>query len=794
MEQKKWIYSLIFIVLIAAVGYLNVREFYTYNEMPVLDTFSGYYPRAKVLRESIFEYGAFFPLWNPYLMSGMPYLDASSYDIISYIGILNLILPDAFMAVGISYMLAYIALGISMYILGLYLLKNPKYAFLTSMVFMLNGYTTALFGHGASQMYSLSILPVTFLFLLKIFREKKWIMNSVICGVLVALQVKFSPSMRVIMFASLLFALFFIFQLIGKNPKSRLAKVSIAGIIILVVAFGLTAHYILPQKVQIDESARAHNAWEETSARKVPVRELFSEMVEPFHKEIFNIRSNKEKFPSSRSKIGIVAFLLAVFAIYKKPKNKLILFFAVASLLAIAVGTGSFLLYLLWKYIPPWDSFRYANRAFVLWAFSGSILAGFGTKYFINYLKSKFNDKKANIAYIIILILILMNLTLFIRVPINTQRYPRCNLYELLENADALNYIKNTKQKNNEIFRIHDWETTGIDWPTDPYTVALGLEHIFGYLGGWRPEYMNVYLSLAYRNPAKFWGILNVKYLTARSPINITGFRLIKEFDRFESDGKCPPFNKSTWNDPNADAGMKAFGQYLYQNELYLPRAYVAPNSILIVGNHENIMNVMYSLMLNKEFNPSNTVIVHGRKTIDDYSTEELQRYNAIILTAGSVTESSRFKLAQYAEAGYTLLPNIIEGKSQISEDDINRLLASFNGDIVKIEDRNIDTKRFSKKTIKLEAPHRGFLVLSERYAMFEGWEADLNNNQKELARANGVVTAVYLNNEEGKIELDYKPKYHALGWALTWITVAFLFIYFISNTSILEKLKKKLR
>jgi hypothetical protein len=785
MKTKKVLYHVIFIALIVLIGFFNIKEFWVYNESAYHEIFGTYYTRTQSLRYSMFDYGNFFPLWQPYFMSGTPFHDGVSVDVFSYMGVLNLILPDSFMVAGFTYILSYILIGVFMYFLGLYIFKDKKYAFISALVLMLGGYATSRFGEGTYQLCALSILPLAFMFLMKAIKEKDWVKNTIICGVLITIQIKVAPDMKVTLFTSLLFALYLFFQLIGKNIKARIVKVSLIGILLILVIFGLSAHYVLVQKEYISISSRAHNTWEKASSRKTPINRLFPAMVEPFHKNMFKIRHENENWPGMGYKIGIFAFILAAFAVFKKPKNKFILFLAATVILTISIAIGSFVFYLLWKYVPPWDSFRYVNRSYVLWSFSGALLAGFGAKYLMENLESrfKFDKRKLVIIFIVICVLIIANLALFIPHPIK-RLGPRCSLSKLVEKADALHYMKDIKEKNNEIFRVHDWETTGIDWPTDPFTLALGLEHIFGYMSAWDQEYMNVYLSLAYRNPAKFWGILNVKYITSRSKINISNFRLVKEFPRFESDGKCPPPNQSTWNDPNADAAMKVFGQYLYENEEYLPRAYMVDNSALIVGKHENVMNFMYMLMLNPNFDPENTVIIHGKESINDYDMAELRKYTAVFLTEGSVDQNSGFLLKQYVDSGGILLPDIVNGQNQISEEDIANVLQLSKDDLDAIPDKDIITESFEKKIIKLDKPVKGFLVLSEKYSMFKGWKANIDDKRLELLRANGVVTATYIDNETGSIRFNYSPRSYKLGVTITLVTIFLLLCYWIFRRS----------
>ena len=769
MKSKIW--DVVFIVLILLIGFYNVKEFGGFGTLPFGDAINSYYPRATILKESIFKYGNFFPLWQPYMMGGTPYQDGLGVDIISYFGILNLFIPTPVTVVGLTYMFSYLLSGVSMYFLARYLLKERKYAFLAALVFMLSGYATTRFNEGTHQLSALSVLPLAFLFLVKIFKEKDWVKNSVICGILVALQLKVAPDIKVTLFMSLIFTVFVLFQLIGNNFKARVVKVGISGAIILIVIFGLTAHQLLVQKENIESSARSGLAYEESSRRATPILDLFSQAVEPFNQDTFKIRPFVKL--GGIFKIGLFAFLLGIYAIIRKPKNKFILFLIATTIVAMLIATASPFFYFLWKYVPPWGSFRYVSRSFVMWSFSGALLAGYGLKFLSRDVKRKYGKKAASSVFVAAVVLVVLNLAFFIRIPIAA---PTCDLNYLLDKADALQYLKEIKESDNEIFRIHDIETTGIDWPTDAYTVTMRLEHLFGQTAIWQVDYMNVFLSLAFREPAKFWGIMNVKYITSRKPLELKNLELVKEFERFESDGECPPFNASTWNDPYADAGMKAFGQFVYENKDVMPRAYMVEDAILIVGKHDNIMNLMYALLLDPNFNLKKAAVIYGKEQIGSYEVPELQKYKAIFLTEGSVDNSIIFKLQEYVNSGGVLIPDIVNNKNQIADEDIAKLYSSLDVDFKPIEDSDIITKNFEEKKIKTDS--KGFLIVSELYQFYDPWRATKNSKDLEILRANGVISAVYVGGP-GEVIFRFRPKSLLPGRIITIVTIIILLLYF---------------
>ncbi|KKR79173.1 MAG: hypothetical protein UU24_C0015G0013, partial [Candidatus Nomurabacteria bacterium GW2011_GWA2_40_9] len=249
--------------------------------------------------------------------------------------------------------------------------------------------------------------------------------------------------------------------------------------------------------------------------------------------------------------IGIAAFLLAGFAVYRRWKSKTVLFLSGAALLSILISMGTFVFYLLWKYIPPFDSTRYVNRALILFVFTAAVLAGIGAVELFSILEKKLKKKGLIFAYSCLVVLVLLNLYVFNYDPTN---WRVSNANKAIEH----NYILQNISKMPGIFRINTYETKGIDWGTDFYNIPLGIEHIYAYEAVWYVPYMNVYLSVAYNNPAKFWGILNMKYLTATEEVNISGFKFVK---KFEECGVCWPEQKNF---------VKAYGPYLYENELFL--------------------------------------------------------------------------------------------------------------------------------------------------------------------------------------------------------------------------------
>lgn len=760
--MKAWInkikphipFILVIIVLVPII--FSTFLFFEWDKLYFGDMYSYRY-RIEITKISIEKYRDFIPLWSPYTMSGAPFYTKPGVDYgFFYINYPLLMLLPITAALKLSYIIPIILAGIFMYSLMIYLKLKKKYALLSAILYMFNGWLYSRFSRGHLTTISpYSITPLIVLYIIKIFKEKEWIKNSIITGILFAIQIHAGPDLKVTLWVVPIVGLYILFSLIGNLSLKRIKRIVYSGIIIMLVTFGLVAIKVLPALEYLELGSRAKLDFQ--TARHQSAGWSFSEFVEPIPPKIYAYET--------RYNIGIIAFLLAGFAIFKKYKNKIVLYFTAVAIIAVFLGTGSFLFYLFWKYMPYYSSFRYPSRILSIYVFPMAALAGIGASLLEKEVKDRFkwNPKKLKPAYIILIILILINNVVFGISPY--RKYPNIwiNPNEALEDNHILQYLA----KQPGIFRIHVYETTGIDWGTEFQNVPLGLQNLYGYDAAWIVDYMNVYLSIALQQPAKFWGILNTKYVTSQKELNITGLKFTK---KFEECAICFI---------NMEQIKKIGGPYLYENEKFIPRAYIVNNSILVVGKEENAMQIIYGLMLNEQFNPSNTVIIRGKESINDYSLGELRRYSAIFLTPGSIDQSSIFILKNYVENKGKLFPDVTKNEQTISNEKIGEMFASFKGSLNEINDNDHIFMNFDKRKLKLNGKS-GFLVYSEILTHYPGWKALADGKKKDINRADGVIGAVYLDAPTEEVILEFKPKSFTAGSIITVTTIILLIIFFI--------------
>ena len=748
-----------YILAILVLSLLYFHQFYN-EELPARDISVSYLPHLETLKASAMEYKDFWPLWNPYGFGGDPLLMKPLPGMDSLMGVLILTVSNTTIALKLYYLLLFILSGISMYALMIYFKVDRKFAFISALVYMFNGYMIKLIVWGwGSTLAGYAILPLAFLYGIKALKEKETIKNSIIAGIIFAVLLRFNQDMKVTMWFGLLFGIYVLFHVITKPSKKRLIKTISVSLLLVLILFGLSAQRIMPNMDFIKVTSRSGTDTEFATGRQMKYPDMFNRLIEPIYKGMPKIQRN-----GTGDHIGIIAFLLVIFAIYKKNKSKIVIFFSIGALFSIFVATNTFnIYYMLWRFVPFFKSLRYLDRSLFLFAFCCSILAGIGANEFFKNIKNK-----KNLVYFTLIVLILANLGLFGYKPYSFEIEDLVNVNEAIKNNHILQYL--SKERQNEIFRIQTWETRGIDFGTDVYNVPLRLEHLYKYDGIWYPPYMNVYLSVAYNDPAKFWGMLNLKYLTSQTELNMSGFKFVK---KFENCTVCFTIR---------DELQKAWGPYLYENELFLPRAHIVNNSILVIGEEESVTQTIYGLMLNQNFKPHNTVIIRGKKSINDYEIADLTKYSAIFLTKGSIDQNSIFKLEQFIKSGGILLPDITKNKNSISDDEISSLFNSFKNKLNPINDKNIIMHNFDKREIILNG-QKGFLVYSEKFSVFPGWTVKNQDKKKlPLLNANAMGSAVYLEGNEKSLIFEYKPKSFIIGSIITVTAIILLIIFFMYN------------
>ncbi len=765
MERwKEWAIAVIVLVVVA----LNIAPFFATDKLPFLDPTTAHTPRMLALKESIQKFGDFFPLWNPYLNAGEPMNDGVFMGVDSLTGIISLF-TSVYTALNLSMALSVVLGALFMYLLARYIFKDSLIAALCAILYSTTGYViTSLITSTVSQLMGYALTPLVLLFVMRAFKEKQWHLNAVIAGILLGLQMRLSPDFKITLLLSLAMAAFFVMQLVRPDFKKVLAKTAIIGLILIIVGGGLAADKILGLKETIDSSSRASLSYQESTLRTVLLKDFFEIGIQPLSPGL-KVRwsatgDNKITVSNGRSgwfAMGIIATLLAAIGLYFNRKNRIVMFLLLTIVLSFLVITASPFFYLLWKFIPFWDSFRYLERAFSLWSLGVALAMGYGIQTVSAWVRSKKKTITHTQVVLGIAVLLALNILIFNRGP--TPIY-YCNVDTLLSENQVWSSLKD----ESGYFRVHEWETRGIDWPSDPYVVRNGLEHLYGYTGTWVPQYMGEYLVAAQQSPAKLWGIMNVKYVSATQPLNVSGLRLVKQFPAVTYNGECPPKEEA-----------RAYGPYLYENTEFLPRAQIVRHAVLVAGSDEAIRAATYQLMLSPNFNPARTAIIMASQAPVERNSDALSFADAVILTSKEAIDANSLPaLQQVKQQGGVIIPDIVAGEQTATNEAVANALGS-NKSGTPVPDSSIVRKNFGHFEIALPQTQKGLLVLSERYFYYNGWKAWADGKAVPILRANGFVSAIPLQGGEKSITLKYEPAGVGAGRTIFFLTASLVLGYF---------------
>ncbi|MBI2559288.1 hypothetical protein HYW20_08255 [Candidatus Woesearchaeota archaeon] len=693
------------------IHYINDVTFYSYN-----------------MRESLKNNQL--PLWTPYFYSGRPLFSQPEYYFIDINLFLILLTGNIYLAMNFAAISHLFIAGIGMYFLINFLIENKKAAFVSALLYMFNGYVHTFVVSGNIMIIEgYSLIPFIFLFTIKALKEDKIIFNSIMAGMFTALLI-FVGGVIFFPYILLIILVYCIIYVIDKNILSRVLKICLAGILVIGVAFGISAIKLLPDLEFTKLSNRGEG---------LPYQEYIGEPVKLANFMFLFVTNVFAGGNTISAAVGIAGFALLILGL-SKFKNRIVLFSAAIILLSLLISSDSFLTKMLY-HAPVFNQTRHVERAVFLFAFASSILAGFGFLK-LESLIEKLKKSAKNVIFAAVVALILTELLLL-------QDFPQSSKVVSPNEIPILDYMGKDRQQ----FRTMNLAlSTFIGASGYNYYSQFGISEIKGGAGIWFNDYLE-YLSVAQNSPAKFWAMLNNKYVISSKNISIENLSYVGKF------GGCE--DCQIW---------ESYGPYLYRNELFLPRYYIVPNRILIVGDDRQVDQLIYNFILGN-FDPSNTLLIRGT-TINGYETSALDTFDYIFLLKDSMDNIG--KLREYSVNGGILVPDVLNGKTSVTGDEVYAIL-NRTGSFIEL---NVDEYSNNKAVINLDGK-KGWLVASERFAYFPGWKASINGKNIEIFKANNAVSAVYLDGDYGKLVFEYEPNSYKYGKWISMISVLMVMGFF---------------
>lgn len=665
------------------------------------------------------------PLWNPYALSGHPFLADVQSGVFYPLRLLSIFLngPErfSFLALEFEVFFHFFLASLFTYFFAFRILRARIPALISAVVFGYGGYLTS---YPPLQLAILEVaiwLPLILLGLdwaWERWEKAKGRFPFVLPGMIFGASILAGhpQSSMYVFYASLIYFLF-------RSYKRTPWRESIASLgIFLAVSFGLAAAQIIPSLEYLSLSTRAQTTFEQV-AHGFSSRELIQLLLP----ETLTVWSPMY--------VGILPLLLAFWGIVQQPRRWSFFWggLAVVALL-LSLGENFFLYNFFYSAVPGFSLFRSQERVIFLFAFSMAILAGYGAAalekhltddrlagsgtffrlaltatagsaflaaaLFFAWSQENLTPESRSAAQLSsslfpLLFLSLTSVLLWLRSRslIQSSTFSMLALFLVLLDLFAVNRDNNLQPQNpEERYSIRSWmepvlEDTGLfrvdNWanPAKNYGIAYSIQDIEGT----SPLQIQRYRDLFTLPRHRLWQLLNVKYVRARGP----SLALPSEVMYLES--------------------RNAGDLYLHRLTSPTPRAYMVYTA-QVMKDEEALQ-----ALAKPRWDIQQTVILH---------------------------EEPLLQLPPANVSGHPATVALYEP---------------------------------TRLAIEVEAKANGFLVLSEIF--FPGWRAWVDGVETKIYRANYTLRAIPLTPGQHQVEVVYGPLSVKVGLGVSTLTLGVLFI-----------------
>lgn len=560
----------------------------------------GAYAQHERLARDYFKKGRL-PLWNPYVGGGIPaeaQLPTYSPMVILYI------LFSPTLAFNLNIILNFLLIGWGILLYGQKIGLGKVPAFFSALVFTLSGFMVGQLRHLFLESALIS-LPYLLLVTEEIITRKKFIWGIPL-AFLVYLSLCFGH-FPTTLFLLLFLTFYFLLRLSSRFKEENREDLRPVIIFFAGITLGvfLAAVILLPIFQQIQYSTRASFGMENSLVPPFKL-EFFRLFLQPYafgdpSRGTWNMFF--DNFWENIGYLGILPLALAILGLVWKRKetNGWRKIFGLLALLAVLLLLGSWTPFysLVWNWIPGFSFTRAPGRFLLYLDFALAILAGLGLKI----LLSKFAGKKRFLLASFIILVSIADLFWFgyhFNAVMPTTYFGETASVKFLRQDSSLYRLRalNAAETWYEAWReASGWsgdlsayfiqrelvpEDNNLFYRLSSPVIMYGLS---GRLVPRRPSELDIAI-LTQSQPsqtARLLGMENVKYLLS--------FDLLEENEGFSLAATIP-----------AGGGKNV---YLYQNQKWLPRAYLVKKAIYISKKEEVLNTILFD-----SFNPQEEVIV----------------------------------------------------------------------------------------------------------------------------------------------------------------------------------------
>ncbi len=349
------------------------------------------------------------PFWDPYLFSGIPFIDAFHGDILYPFSFLRIFLPPH-IVLNWFFIFHSILAGVFMY-LYLRLLRLEKgVSFLFAVSFMFTGTLISLTypGHDGKMAVS-SFIPAVFYFIHSGYEKEKFGYFA-LAGVFMGFGI-LSPHVQMMYYLYLASFIYFLALAFAKFKSRGLKPAIKLGIfygISIVFSLLIGAVQLLPgyeYVAKYSPRGAGNRGYDFATSWSLPWEDFISAFFAKFS-GFLDSYWGRNPFKLNTEYVGAAAAFLGIIGFWNRKRKDLTVIFAVILAFFSLIALGGYTpIYRIFYYILPGiKKFRAPSMSFIFVAFSLNVLAAFGFEYLIS-LKENRELKKFWIATGVILAL-----------------------------------------------------------------------------------------------------------------------------------------------------------------------------------------------------------------------------------------------------------------------------------------------------------------------------------------------------------------------------------------------------
>ena len=466
------------------------------------------------------------PLWQPWIFSGMPTMEAFTY-------INELYFPTRLMiGIGISdlniQLIHLVFSGIGMYLLLEQFKIDRLISFSIGLLWILNPYliTMIVFGHG-SQMMTAAYIPWV-LYGVNRLKDSISIESLTLLSLLIGFQLQ-RGHVQIAYYSCMLIGAYFLYSFIRKKHNKN--KYLLYFIISCGLGFLLASHIYYPSLDYLDSSIRSggNNHYQYATNWSMHPKELLTYLFPYYYGFGGSSYSGYMPFTDYPNYVGFFIVFSALFSFIKLNTQKI--FFISILLLSIFLSFGKYfnILYdFFYSFFPYFSNFRVPSMILIISNFTLYILAAFGLKDIISRILNIDRFRKLDSKTIVSIFLLLSIIDIY-RVDKNiispsddsaqkSQIISTEKFNSFFEEDEAIKFLKN----DLDLYRVY----AAGELFQDPKLKFHGIQSV----GGYHPAKFRHYTDLLNETnnllSVPVLRFLNVKYLLSPVELNHKDFEL----------------------------------------------------------------------------------------------------------------------------------------------------------------------------------------------------------------------------------------------------------------------------